>query len=306
MIKVLYTTETFAVGINMPAKTVCFRALRKFDGMNFRFLNSKEYFQIAGRAGRRGIDKEGFVYAMVDRRDFDYPLLKKLTGRDNEPIRSQFILSVNTALNIIKQHTKEEIDRILRMSFHTYQNKSYNDIKNSFNNTKKKLIKLGYIKEDRLTEKGEFSSKIYADEIVIGEIFATDFYAGLNEYEIMMIIASLCYEPREKTEFYKTYRSKPLNELKKKIWDNEQMRKVSRFNYLDALTAMIHPCYHGKDIFYIIKNTNLLEGDIIRLFRQMLDRLAQIKNATADNRLAQIIRNCQDIIINSLSDIDAI
>jgi len=87
LIRVLYTTETFAVGINMPAKTVCFQSLRKFDGANFRFLNSKEYFQIAGRAGRRGIDNEGFVYAMVDRRDYNYHLLKTMTNKDKEPIK---------------------------------------------------------------------------------------------------------------------------------------------------------------------------------------------------------------------------
>src|SRR3989344_3785858 len=66
LIKVLYTTETFAVGINMPAKSVCFESMRKFDGISFRLMNSKEYFQIAGRAGRRGIDEEGFVYLMVE------------------------------------------------------------------------------------------------------------------------------------------------------------------------------------------------------------------------------------------------
>ncbi len=56
LIKVLFATETFAVGINMPAKTVCFDNLRKYTGKGFRLLNSKEYFQISGRAGRRGID----------------------------------------------------------------------------------------------------------------------------------------------------------------------------------------------------------------------------------------------------------
>src|SRR3989344_685438 len=68
LIKVLYTTETFAVGINMPAKSVCFESLRKFDGVSFRLMNSKEYFQIAGRAGRRGIDTEGFVYINIEKR----------------------------------------------------------------------------------------------------------------------------------------------------------------------------------------------------------------------------------------------
>ncbi len=306
MIRVLYTTETFAVGINMPAKTVCFKSLRKFDGINFRFLNSKEYFQIAGRAGRRGIDKEGFVYSMVDRRDFDYNTLKKVTGKDLDPIMSQFRLSVNTVLNLIKQHTKEDIEQILNMSFYTYQQQNKTKIKNEFNNISKKLTKLNYIKECILTEKGEFSSKIYADEIIIGEIFATDFYSELNEYHFMMLIAALCYEPREKTEFYKEYPSRFLNELKKRIHHHQYIGKEKRFNHLDKLTALIHPCYHGKDIFHIMKNTSFLEGDIIRFFRQMMDRFSQIKKATKDMRLQQMVKSCQDLIINSLSDIDKI
>src|SRR3989338_1617703 len=108
LIKVLYTTETFAVGINMPAKTVCFESLRKFDGVNFRFLNSKEYFQIAGRAGRRGIGKEGFVYVMIERKIFEHDKIKKLIHSDTTPIKSQFRLSVNTVLNLIKQHNQKE------------------------------------------------------------------------------------------------------------------------------------------------------------------------------------------------------
>ncbi len=304
MIKVLYTTETFAVGINMPAKTVCFQSLRKFDGANFRFLHSKEYFQIAGRAGRRGIDTEGFVYAMVDRRDFDYSTLKKMTDVDVEPIQSQFRLSVNTVLNLIKQHNPEEIDTILKMSFYTHQEGSYSEIKNSFESSSRKLVKKGYIHEGKLTQKGEFSSKIYADEILIGEIFATDFHKELNEYQIMLIIACLCYEPREKTEFYKTYPSKFLHNLNRKIHHDLGIER--RFHSMEQLTALIHPCYYGKDIFFIMKNTNFLEGDVIRFFRQMIDRLAQISNATDDFRLRQIVKNCQGLIISSLADIDAI
>lgn len=305
LIKVLYTTETFAVGINMPAKTVCFKSLRKFDGANFRFLNSKEYFQIAGRAGRRGIDKEGFVYSMVDRRDFDYQKLKRITGADIEPIKSQFRLSVNTILNLIKAHTKEEIEIILKMSFYTYQRGSKAVIKNVFINTTKKLVKLGYVKDGKLTSKGEFSSKIYADEILTGEIFATDFYKGLTEYQFLMIIASLSYEPRERTEFFKKYPSSSLNELKKKIRNSEEV-KNKRFNHLDSLTALIHPLFQGENVFEIMKNTNFLEGDVIRFFRQMLDRFSQIREAAEVEDLRQIVRNCQDIINDSLSLIDAV
>ena len=60
-IKVLFATETFKVGINMPTKTVVFTNLRKYDGEKTRYLTSEEYTQMAGRAGRRGLDTEGHV-----------------------------------------------------------------------------------------------------------------------------------------------------------------------------------------------------------------------------------------------------
>jgi len=309
LIHVLYTTETFAVGINMPAKSVCFESLRKYDGINFRFLNSKEYFQIAGRAGRRGIDKKGFSYAMIDRRDFDYQLLKKITTKDIEPIKSQFRLSVNTVLNLIKHHDKKEIEKILSMNFYTYQvtntkKTKVTVIKNVFDNTSKKLTKLGYLKDNKLTIKGEFSSKIYADEILFGEIFATDFWKGLNEYQIMILVACLCYEAREKTEFFKLFPSKFITDLKKRLYKNNYLKTEPRFKELAEMTAMIHLCYYNKGIFEIINNTNLLEGDIIRFFRQMLDRLNQVRDASNESTLVTMLDNAKRLIRDCIEEID--
>lgn len=59
LLKCLFTTETFAMGINMPSKTVVFTAARKFDGKEFRWVSAGEYIQMSGRAGRRGIDDRG-------------------------------------------------------------------------------------------------------------------------------------------------------------------------------------------------------------------------------------------------------
>ena len=66
-VKVLFATETFAVGINMPTKTVVFTAYRKFDDRGRRMLNTDEYIQMAGRAGRRGKDDKGLVLYLPDR-----------------------------------------------------------------------------------------------------------------------------------------------------------------------------------------------------------------------------------------------
>ncbi|NQV08299.1 DEAD/DEAH box helicase [Candidatus Woesearchaeota archaeon] len=312
-INVLYTTETFAVGINMPAKTVCFESLRKYDGVNFRNLNSKEYFQIAGRAGRRGMDEQGFVYAMINRRDFDYRGLKKMTDKDVDPIKSQFKLSINTVLNLIKNHNEKEIDMILKLNFFTYQKcgKNFQRIRSNifayrFKSIKKQLINLGYVKDDKLTYKGEFSSRVYADEILIGEIFATDFYKGLNEYQILLIIACIVYESRKTTEFYTKFPSKLIADLKRKIRSNFYISKDKRWKDMNHLTALVTPCYERKTIFDILKNTNLVEGDLLRFFRQIVDRIGQVRKATDNEELRQKLRGCLELIDDCLTDIDTV
>lgn len=65
-IKTLFATETFAMGVNMPAKTVLFTSARKFDGTIHRWISGGEYIQMSGRAGRRGKDDRGLVILMLD------------------------------------------------------------------------------------------------------------------------------------------------------------------------------------------------------------------------------------------------
>ena len=313
MIKVLYTTETFAVGINMPAKSVCFESLRKFDGISFRLMKSKEYFQIAGRAGRRGIDKEGFVYIMIERKFFEYDKIKKVITSDTSPITSQFKLSVNTVLNLIMQHDEKEIGEILCKSFHSFQKYGRNFMNmenivshNAFYNCRKKLEKMGYVRGNSLTSKGVFASKIYSDEILTGEIFATDFYTKLNEYQMLMVVACLCYEAREKTEFFKSYPSKSSDELKRMIWKNSYLGREKRFGEIESLTALIHPLYHGRSLLKILENANLLEGDFIRFFRQIADRLGQIKSATEDKSLKDMLSNCKKVVEDCVGEFDTL
>jgi superfamily II RNA helicase len=292
LINVLYTTETFAVGINMPAKTVAFESLRKFDGSGFRFLNSKEFFQIAGRAGRRGIDKEGFAVAMINRRDFWYRTVKKMTVADTIPLKSQFRLSVNTVLNLLKRHSPGEIEAILKMSFYSYVNK---------------LVKRGFLdKSGGLTEKGEFSANIYADEILTGEIFATKFHRALGDYQLMLLIGGLAYEHKKKIEFHKTFPSGEVKNLLKQLKGHGTLRRYRRFEHVKGLSALLHPCFYGEDLFSAFKNTNLLEGDVIRFYRQMLDRVGQIKKATPDYMLKERLDRVQDKIQNFIKDVDVL
>ena len=65
LIKALFATETFAMGLNMPARTVVFTSAQKFDGKDMRWVSSGEYIQMSGRAGRRGLDDRGIGKVLV-------------------------------------------------------------------------------------------------------------------------------------------------------------------------------------------------------------------------------------------------
>ena len=101
LIKVLFATETFSIGLNMPAKTVVFTAARKFDGKEFRNLSSGEYIQMSGRAGRRGLDDRGVVIMMCDEK-LEPKGAKDMIKGEADRLDSAFHLGYNMVLNLMK------------------------------------------------------------------------------------------------------------------------------------------------------------------------------------------------------------
>jgi len=120
LIKVLYCTETFSVGINYPVKSVCFDSLNKFDGIQFRPLENHEFFQMSGRAGRRGIDEKGYSFVLVDLNYMEREPIPKFNIKHLEPLTSQFKLSYNTVLNLSASLNREQIERYFQKSFAAY------------------------------------------------------------------------------------------------------------------------------------------------------------------------------------------
>ena len=122
LIQLLFTTETFAVGINMPACSVVFDSLRKFDGIGFRHLKAREYHQMAGRAGRRGIDTIGYVYAQIVPKYANSGEIKGVVAEKIEPIESQFNLSYSSILNLYQKYGDDIYD-VYTMSLSNHQNR---------------------------------------------------------------------------------------------------------------------------------------------------------------------------------------
>lgn len=122
LLKALFATETFAMGLNMPARTVVFTSSRKFDGKNMRELTSGEYIQMSGRAGRRGLDDKGIVILMVDEK-VSPAVGREIVKGKPDAINSAFHLTYNMVLNLLRV---EEInpEYMLERSFFQFQNQS--------------------------------------------------------------------------------------------------------------------------------------------------------------------------------------
>lgn len=119
LIKTLFATETFSIGINMPAKTVVFTNTRKFDGHDFRWVTSGEYIQMSGRAGRRGKDDRGLVIQMLDEK-MEPSVCKGILYGDPDPLNSSYRISYNMLLNLMRVEDVEP-EYLLRASFHQFQ-----------------------------------------------------------------------------------------------------------------------------------------------------------------------------------------
>ena len=118
LVKVLFATETFAMGLNLPTRTVVFSGFRKHDGRAFRELLPGEYTQMAGRAGRRGLDLVGSVI-IVNQGSEEAPpaaTLKQMILGDPTKLRSQFRLTYNMILNLLRVEALK-IEEMIKRSF---------------------------------------------------------------------------------------------------------------------------------------------------------------------------------------------
>jgi len=108
------------MGINMPAKTVVFTSIEKFDGDEFRWISGGEYIQMSGRAGRRGLDDKGIAILMANKK-LEPEVAKNILKGQSDPLYSSFHLGYNMLLNMMRIEDIQPED-IIMQSFHQFQN----------------------------------------------------------------------------------------------------------------------------------------------------------------------------------------
>jgi superfamily II RNA helicase len=119
LIKVVFATETLAAGINMPARTTVIASLSKRTDVGHRLLTASEFLQMAGRAGRRGMDTQGYVVTLQT--PFEGPReAAHLATSKADPLVSQFTPTYGMVLNLLQMHRLDEVRELIERSFGQY------------------------------------------------------------------------------------------------------------------------------------------------------------------------------------------
>lgn len=116
LIRVLFATETFAMGLNLPTRTVVFSEIQKHDGTGLRNLTPGEFTQMAGRAGRRGLDEKGVVIVMAYNDPLQSASFKEVTLGVPTKLQSQFRLTYNMILNLLRIEALK-VEEMIKYSF---------------------------------------------------------------------------------------------------------------------------------------------------------------------------------------------
>ena len=310
-IKLIFTTETFAVGINMPARTVAFDALQKFDGVNFGYMKSRDYHQMAGRAGRRGMDKVGYVYARVDpERDEAAGVRRVLRGKV-ERIQSRFELAYSAILNLYARVGESVFDACAN-SFAVFQRRHHKrpDVppEHEKETARKKLAvlrTLDYLDDDGLKRRGRMAAKINGYELVLAELYSRGLFESLDDIQLAILMVATAYEPRRSAHL----RLAPKRILKgvigpakeagryinsaERLHDVEDLTKPPEFGLSRATWQWCEGCSFED----LEQHTNIGPGDVVRSFRLAIQIIRQMLKATeGDFQLADQLHAAKDLL----------
>ncbi|MEW6745796.1 MAG: DEAD/DEAH box helicase [Planctomycetota bacterium] len=319
LLKLLYTTETFALGINMPARTVVFSSLRKFDGVTFDILKARDYQQMAGRAGRQGIDTDGLVYSVIDDERIPAAGARKVVFGSIEPIQSRFNLSYSTLINLhgrLGQRIYEAWER----SFNNFQWSRMSRKKRERNAQRQReailkrltlLEEFGYIDAGTVLEKGRTAALINGYELQATELLFSGLLQWLDEVQINVTMAALVFEER-RSDLYRRLDSSVLREhrtdierLIERIIVRERelgiRASVRRPNF--KIGSVVHVWSRGADFEDLADYTNASQGDLVRTIRLTIQLLRQLRKALpVRSDLAEKLGRCVEIINRDVVD----
>ncbi|MDP3704121.1 MAG: DEAD/DEAH box helicase, partial [Candidatus Omnitrophota bacterium] len=207
LLKLIVTTETFALGINMPARSVVLDTLKKRSGGGFELLRRRDFLQMAGRAGRRGMDEAGFVYLRVNPLHVSSSEVEHLLHGTPEPVHSRFNTTYATLLNLYRRHGPSLLEIFPKTLYYFQTTGPRRQAGLDLMQRKLELLRLlGYLTPTALTPKGEFGASLYGHELLLTELHTAKRLEALGMPELALLACAIIFEPKPKAGPAKSHR----------------------------------------------------------------------------------------------------
>ena len=274
-IDILFATETLALGLNLPARSIVIDSPYKYDGIKTRLITQSEFLQLTGRAGRRGIDKNGYAFINYDK-NLDKHWYDKLFTLKPSVLNSAFSISYSSILNLTNKYEINEAIELINKSFYSYQNKYVTD--ELINIFKSKLSILKDLKYFETENKKKILTETYRDSFIPGiEIFDTN-------YDIEFYLMFLC-SGVSKSKFEFSIHDKYKSLHARFMIAQEQLNKLESSNGLFSKTiidvswfSVFNEYLISNNLEYVLQKFNLNLGDFIRTAKEASELSLKLYN----------------------------
>ncbi|MCP3952800.1 MAG: DEAD/DEAH box helicase, partial [Desulfobacterales bacterium] len=300
LLDAVFATSTVAAGVNFPARTVVFFNSDRFNGTEFMPLTPTEFHQMTGRAGRRGMDKIGFVVA-VPGQFMDVRAAGHLMTAPPSNVMSQIRINFSMVLNLLLSHTPDQVHELLERSFAAFQitdNAQGKRLRRHVGYGQRHLIEdftrhLDFLKhyeyvtqEGTLTIDGQWASRLRVDQpLLIAEGFRHQIFPDTDPALMAAIMAIFVFEREADENLEKNLVAKPLRKLYREFavtlspfidemaaWGFE-----TRVMYLRPAAAL-HAWARGFPWEFVMELSGLEEGNLVMLMLRTADNLRHIRS----------------------------
>ena len=287
LVKVVFATETLALGVNMPARSVVIDKPTKYDGERISPLSPAQYTQLTGRAGRRGIDDRGWA-VMLWSRDCSFSDVASLAASRSFELRSAFRPTYNMVAGLLGRMPVEAARDLMARSFAQHQadaSSSPVNLAERFDAVASVLRSRGHLDGWELTASGLLVSRLFHEaDLVVAEALHTGLLDGLAPAELASVLSAFTYEhrsPGKRPEVWipsgTAYRR--LRRIETNLDDLHRTEQRFGVEPIRSLETGFAPAAHrwaAQESFEALLDEGFPAGDLVRNLKQVIDLCRRI------------------------------
>ncbi len=291
LLKVVFATETLALGINMPARTVVVERFAKFRGADTSALTAGEYRQLTGRAGRRGIDTVGHALVLWSQAT-TFAAVARTAVAPPPDLVSSFHPTYNLAVNLVRRWTRDEAYALLAASYGQWQApKGSESLARQLERRLSILDDRGFVDGWTLTDAGRILSGIYHEsDLLVAEVLRGGLLDDLDAVSLSGVASGLTFEARREGEDGPPPRGARIIErlgsvesLAAGLRADERRVGLRRTRRPDGgLARAVVGWAGGATLDTVLRDAGIAPGDFVRNLRQLIDLIRQIAQVATE------------------------